>query len=73
VTKVYRTELTPLSFLERAAVVFGDKTAMSYGDTSISYTEMAGLATRVARALQTGGVDQGDRVAFLCPNIPEVR
>jgi fatty-acyl-CoA synthase len=72
VTEVYRTELTPLSFLERAAVVFGDKTAVSYGDTSISYTEMAGLTTRVARALQTAGVGQGDRVAFICPNTPEM-
>jgi fatty-acyl-CoA synthase len=72
VTKVYRTELTPLSFLDRAAVVFGDKTAISYRDRSLTYTEMAGLTTRVARALQTGGVGQGDRVAFLCPNIPEM-
>ena len=71
-TKVYRTELTPLSFLERAAVVFGDKTAISYGDRSISYTEMVGLTTRTAHALQNGGIGQGDRVAFLCPNIPEM-
>jgi fatty-acyl-CoA synthase len=72
VTKVYRTELTPLSFLERSAVVFGDKTAISHGDRSVGYTEMAELTTRVARALQTGGVGQGDRVAFLCPNTPEM-
>jgi fatty-acyl-CoA synthase len=72
VTKVYRTELTPLSFLERAAVVFGDKTAISYGDKSLTYGEMAGLTTRVARALQTSGVSQSDRVAFLSPNTPEM-
>jgi fatty-acyl-CoA synthase len=72
VTEVYRTELTPLSFLERASIVFGDKTAISYGDRSISYAEMAGLTTRTARALQSGDVGQGDRVAFLCPNTPEM-
>ncbi len=71
-TKVYRTELTPLSFLERAAGAFGEKTAISYGDRSITYTEMAELTTRVARAVQTRGVGPGDRVAFLCPNVPEM-
>ncbi len=33
---------------------------------------MAALTTRVARALEASGVGQGDRVAFLCPNIPEM-
>lgn len=71
-TNVYRTELTPLSFLERAALVFGDKTAISYGGRSMTYGEMATLTTRVARALETGGIDKGDRVAYLCPNTPEM-
>ena len=69
---VYRTELTPLSFLERAAITFGDKTAISYRDWELTYAEMAGLTTRVARALEASGVGAGDRVAFLCPNIPEM-
>lgn len=71
-TKVYRTELTPLSFLERSAIVFPDKTAILHGDRSMTYREMADLATRVAHALKTHGVGPGDRVAFLCPNIPEM-
>ncbi len=70
--KVYRTELTPLSFLERAAIAFGDKTAISYGDRQISYSEMADEATRVARALEASGIEKGDRVAYLCPNVPEM-
>jgi fatty-acyl-CoA synthase len=69
---VYRTELTPLSFLERASIVFGDKTAIKYRDRTLTHGEVASLTTRVARALQVGGVEQGDRVAFLCPNIPEM-
>jgi fatty-acyl-CoA synthase len=71
-TSVYRTELTPLSFLERSAIVFGDKTAIAYRDRDLTYQEMAALTTRVARALEASGVGQGDRVAFLCPNIPEM-
>jgi fatty-acyl-CoA synthase len=71
-TPVYRTELTPLSFLERADIVFGDKTAITYGDRELTYREMATFTTRVARALESSGVEKGDRVAFLCPNIPEM-
>ncbi|HXV72639.1 MAG TPA: acyl--CoA ligase family protein [Acidimicrobiia bacterium] len=71
-SRVYRTELTPLSFLERAAIAFPSKTAIAYRDRELTYEEMAGLTTRVARALQSGGVGAGDRVAFLCPNIPEM-
>ena len=69
---VYRTELTPLSFLERAAMVFGEKRAITYRDRDLTYQEMAALTSRVARALEASGVEKGDRVAFLCPNIPEM-
>jgi len=72
VTKVYRTELTPLSFLERSAIAFPDKTAILHGERSMTYREMADMTTRVARALKAHGVGPGDRVAFLCPNIPEM-
>ena len=70
--EVYRTELTPLSFLERSSIVFPNKTAMIHGSRSFTYDEMARLATRTARALQASGMEPGDRVAFLCPNIPEM-
>ena len=71
-SEVYRTELTPLSFLERSAIVYPTKTAIVYGDRTLTYAEMAALASRVARALQASGIEAGDRVAFLCPNIPEM-
>ncbi len=70
--KVYRTELTPLSFLERSSLAFPDKTAILHGDRQLTYGEMAHLAARVARALEASGVGAGDRVAFLCPNVPEM-
>ena len=69
---VYRTELTPLSFLERSALVFPEKTAIVYGDREMTYAEMAAAATRLARALEASGIQAGDRVAYLCPNIPEM-
>jgi fatty-acyl-CoA synthase len=66
------TSLTPLSFLARAADVFSDKTAIAYGDRRTSYSELAAEATRLAHALRASGVQRGDRVAYMCPNIPEM-
>ncbi|SFB51511.1 fatty-acyl-CoA synthase [Amycolatopsis marina] len=66
------TPLTPLTFLERSGEVFADRTAIVYGDRRITYREFAGETTRVARALRAGGIEQGDRVAYLLPNIPEM-
>jgi fatty-acyl-CoA synthase len=66
------TSLTPLSFLARAADVFADKTAIAYGERRTSYSEFAAEATRLAQALRAAGVRPGDRVAYMCPNIPEM-
>jgi fatty-acyl-CoA synthase len=66
------TPLSPLAFLERAADVFADKTAIAYGERRTSYSEFGAEATRLAHALRASGVQHGDRVAYLCPNIPEM-
>ena len=69
---VSNTELTPLSFLERSARVFPDKTAVVYGERRLTYRELAEEATRVAHALRASGIQPGDRVAYLMPNLPEM-
>ncbi len=69
---VHITSLTPLSFLERSAEVYPDKTAIVHGERRLSYRDFADEATRLAHALQNMGVQRGDRVAYLCPNIPEM-
>ncbi|WP_116101354.1 acyl--CoA ligase family protein [Amycolatopsis thermalba] len=66
------TPLTPLAFLERSAEVFADKEAIVYGERRVTYREFAAEATRVARALRASGIEPGDRVAYLLPNIPEM-
>ena len=71
-TEVSDTALTPLSFLERSAMVFPNRPAIRYRDRTVSYAEMADHATRLARALQAAGIRPGDRVAYLCPNLPEM-
>jgi fatty-acyl-CoA synthase len=69
---VSNTALTPLSFLERSARVFPDKTAVVYGERRLTYRELADEATRVAHALRASGIQPGDRVAYLMPNLPEM-
>ena len=69
---VSNTALTPLSFLERSARVFPNKTAVVYGKRRLTYREVAEEATRVAHALRASGIEPGDRVAYLMPNLPEM-
>src|ERR1035437_7564519 len=71
-TLVSNTALTPLSFLERSARVFPDKTAVVYGKRRMTYRELAEAVTGVARALRASGIQAGDRVAYLMPNLPEM-
>src|SRR5262249_52751353 len=69
-TEVHRSHLTPLRFLQRSASVFRQKPAVVYGDRSWTYPELAERVNRLASALRAAGVERGDRVAFLVPNIP---
>ena len=66
------TPLTPLAFLRRSAEVYPDKDAVVYAERRVSYVDFAAQTTRVARALRASGVQPGDRVAYLLPNLPEM-
>ncbi|HEY7127550.1 MAG TPA: acyl--CoA ligase family protein [Ktedonobacterales bacterium] len=68
--KVYRSELTPMSFLQRSASVFPDKTAIVHGERRYTYRQFEERVNRLASALRAAGMQKHDRVAFLCPNIP---
>src|SRR5881398_1247773 len=67
---VYRTELSPVSFLTRSAYVFPDKTAVVHGARRYTYRQFEERVDRLASALRAAGMQRHDRVAFLCPNIP---
>jgi len=62
--------LTPLLFLERAATVFPDHTAVVHGATRRRYRELRDRCVRLAHALSQRGIGRGDTVAALLPNIP---
>jgi fatty-acyl-CoA synthase len=70
VALAYRTELTPLSFLRRSAYVFPEKVAVVHGERRTTYRELEQRVNRLASALRAAGIEPGDRVAFLAPNIP---
>jgi fatty-acyl-CoA synthase len=62
--------LTPLSHLARAALVFADREAWVYGDRRVSYAGYRERVTRLASALAGRGIEPGDVVATILPNIP---
>jgi len=67
---VFRTELSPVSFLERSAYVFPEKVAVIHGERRYTYRHLEERVNRLASGLRAAGLSKGDRVAFLCPNIP---
>ncbi|MEE8247615.1 MAG: AMP-binding protein, partial [Alphaproteobacteria bacterium] len=62
--------LTPLSFLERSAAVYPDKTAVIHGPRRFTYAEFAARCRRLAAALMARGVAPGDTVAVMASNVP---
>lgn len=67
---VYFTPLTPVNYLKRSALVFPEKTAVVYKDQHLTYQDFYDRAQKFASALKNEGIQKGDRVAFLSPNIP---
>src|SRR5438445_11186946 len=67
---VYRTELSPVSFLTRSAYVFPDKTAVVHGSRRYTYRQLEERVNRLASALRAAGLGKPDRVAVLSPNLP---
>ncbi len=58
------------SWIERRARTAPDGVALIAGDRSVTYSELADRARRLANGLRTLGVAKGDRVAWLGPNHP---
>lgn len=58
------------SWIARRARMTPERTALVYRDRRITYAQLDHRITRLARALQARGVDDGDRVAFLGDNHP---
>jgi fatty-acyl-CoA synthase len=65
---VHLRALDPFDFLERAAMVYPDKTAVVDGAARRTYPQFLERVNRLAAALQALGIRDGERVAVLAPN-----
>jgi long-chain acyl-CoA synthetase len=59
------------SSLSRSAEIHGDRIALRLGQREMSYHELNDQSARVAGLLGASGVQRGDRVAIMLPNVPE--
>lgn len=57
--------------LSNAAQDFPQRTALHFFGQQISYRELDSLSNRFAHALRKLGIDKGERVAVVLPNIPQ--
>ena len=65
-------QLSPLSFLARAAAIYPDLEAVSYGAVRRSWAETYARTRRLASALAARGIGTGDTVSIIAANIPEM-
>ncbi|KAJ4845790.1 putative acyl-activating enzyme 2 [Turnera subulata] len=62
--------LSPISFLERAAKVYRDRTSLVYGSLKYTWSETHLRCLKLASALTHLGISSGDVVATFAPNVP---
>jgi fatty-acyl-CoA synthase len=63
------TPLTPLEFMRRTRRLHPQREAVVDGDLRLSYEQFFDRCDRWSTALQQMGVHQGDRVAYIAPNV----
>ncbi|GMQ90539.1 MAG: acyl-CoA synthetase [Gammaproteobacteria bacterium] len=64
------TPLSPLSFIERAAQVYPQRTSVIHGEQRFTWAESYTRSRRLASALTNLGISTGDTVAVMAPNTP---
>ncbi|KAI3699311.1 hypothetical protein L2E82_43543 [Cichorium intybus] len=62
--------LSPISFLERAAFVYENTTSIIYGDITYTWKETRNKCLQLASALSILGINRGQVVAAMAPNVP---
>ena len=64
--------LSPVSFVERSAEVFGDLPAVIHGQRRYNWAQVRERSARLAAALREAGVGRGSTVSVMLPNTPEM-
>jgi fatty-acyl-CoA synthase len=62
--------LTPLSFIERAASTYPNKTSVIHGKRQHTWAQTYTRCRQLASALERHGIKPGDTVAAMLPNVP---
>ena len=63
--------LSPVSFIERSAEVFGDLPAVVHGARRYDWRALRDRSARLAAALRSFGIGRGDTVSVMLSNTPE--
>lgn len=66
------TPLSPVSFVERSAEIFGDLTSVIHGQRRYTWSQTRERSARLAAALMSLGIDRGHTVSAMLPNTPEM-
>ena len=64
--------LSPVSFVERSAEVFGDLPAVIHGQRRYTWAQVRERSARLAAALAAHGIGRGHTVSAMLPNTPEM-
>ena len=64
--------LSPVSFVERSAEIFGDLSSVVHGHRKYTWAQTRDRSARLAAALQSLGVARGTTVSAMLPNTPEM-
>ena len=64
--------LSPVSFIERSAEVFGDLPAVVHGARRYDWRALRDRSARLAAALRSFGIGRGDTVSVMLSNTPEM-
>ena len=64
--------LSPVSFVERSAEVYGDLPAVIHGQRRYTWAQVRERSARLATALQSLGVGRGTTVSVMLHNTPEM-
>ena len=66
------TALSPVSFVERSAEIFGDLNAVVHGSRRYTWAQTRDRSARLGAALRSLGVGRGSTVSAMLPNTPEM-
>ena len=66
------TALSPVSFVERSAEIFGDLSSVIHGHRKYTWAQTRDRSARLAAALRSLGVERGTTVSAMLPNTPEM-